>query len=134
MHRNILVTGATGKQGQALIHALLRPVASASTASTEPNDHEYHIYALTRNVSNPVAKHLAETEQNVKVVGGDLDDQESVMKIFEDAKSDGGIWGVFAVLAYPGLGAEADGEERQGKVRESKCCRLVRRLEEGKHD
>lgn len=27
-----------------------------------------------------------------------------------------GIWGVFAVLAFPGLGASADGEERQGKM------------------
>jgi hypothetical protein len=36
-------------------------------------------------------------------------------KVYEDAKGSGGIWGVFCVLAFPGLGANADGEERQGK-------------------
>lgn len=45
---------------------------------------------------------------------------DSVRSVFEDAKGDGGagdgIWGVFAVLVYPGLGKVADGEEAQGKV------------------
>jgi hypothetical protein len=40
-------------------------------------------------------------------------------KIFEDAKREhGGVWRVFYVLAFPGLGANADGEEKQGKVRQ----------------
>jgi hypothetical protein len=50
------------------------------------------------------------------VVEGNLDSAESMRKVYEDAKTSGGIWGVFCFLAYPGLGANADGEERQGKV------------------
>jgi uncharacterized protein YbjT (DUF2867 family) len=108
LRRNILVTGATGKQGTALIKALLCP----STPSTES---QYQIYALTRKASSPSAARLL-AEKTVTVVEGDLDDPPSISKIFEEAKNNGGIWGVFAVLAYPGLGANADGEERQGKM------------------
>lgn len=52
------------------------------------------------------------------LVEGDLDIPSSISAIFDSAKTNGsgGIWGVFAVLAYPGLGANADGEERQGKL------------------
>ncbi|KAK0100781.1 hypothetical protein ONS95_007230 [Cadophora gregata] len=121
MHRNIIVAGATGKQGQALIRALLHPSPEANTASSE---HTYHIYALTRNISSPAAKGLVEREQNVTVIEGDLDVPDSIRKVFQKAKQDDvdgqgqgqGIWGVFAVLAFPGLGTEADGEERQGKL------------------
>jgi uncharacterized protein YbjT (DUF2867 family) len=111
--RNILVTGATGKQGTALIQALLHPIA--------PNtDHQFHIYALTRSTSNPRSAHLLSSNPatNITLVEGDLDVPSSISAIFEDAKNSGGggIWGVFAVLAYPGLGADADGEERQGRL------------------
>ncbi|KAH7357072.1 hypothetical protein BKA65DRAFT_496150 [Rhexocercosporidium sp. MPI-PUGE-AT-0058] len=125
MRRDIVVTGATGKQGLALIKALLHPAVDANrspnTASGNPEseveEHTYHIYAVTRNASSPGAKRLAETEEHVTVVEGDLDVPDSIRKIFDSAKEDGhGIWGVFAVLAFPGLGVQADGEERQGKL------------------
>ncbi|KAH9220716.1 hypothetical protein DL95DRAFT_477901 [Leptodontidium sp. 2 PMI_412] len=135
MRRNILVTGATGKQGLALIKALLHPSPpnpnlqqitpenprSGPEIQADLEEHTYHIYALTRNASSPAAQHLAETEDHVTIVQGNLDIPDSIRKIFDNAKneSDGqasGIWGVFAVLAFPGLGAEADGEERQGKL------------------
>ncbi len=107
--RNILVTGATGKQGTALIRALLHP-------DTPHTESQYHIYALTRKASSPGAAQLV-AEQNATLVEGDLDDPPSISKIFEEATHHhGGIWGVFAILAYPGLGANADGEERQGKM------------------
>ena len=112
MRRNILVAGATGKQGQALVRALIDPQPPA----LPDKDHEYHVYALTRKASSPTAQHLAELGTDITIVEGDLDAPESISQIFENAKSDGGIWGVFAVLAFPGLGANADGEERQGKV------------------
>jgi hypothetical protein len=107
--RNIFVAGATGKQGQALIRALLVPTSSS--------DGGWHIYALTRKASTPAAKRLIEAyPSNLTVVEGNLEDRESISKIFEDVKKDGGIWGVMCVLAYPGLGVDASGEERQGKV------------------
>lgn len=103
--RRILVVGATGKQGGALIRAGLAPDAS-----------DFHFIALTRNVASPAAQELAKLGERVTVVSADLDHVESVRKVFRDEKTNGGIWGVFLVLAYPGLGADASGEERQGKV------------------
>ncbi|KAH7927239.1 NAD(P)-binding protein [Leucogyrophana mollusca] len=111
MSRNILVTGATGKQGRALIEAL-QPL---KTTDDNPSARSFRILALTRKATSPSAEQLAKQE-HVQVVEGDLDSIESVRKIFEDAKSIGGIWGVYCVLAFPGLGACADGEERQGKA------------------
>ncbi|KAG6917043.1 hypothetical protein DXG01_004095 [Tephrocybe rancida] len=104
----LLVTGATGKQGTALISAF-RPKDS----TTEP--YPFHILALTRNAKSPAAKQLSE-EEHVDVIEGDLDDVSSLRKIFEGAKEKGGVWGVFCVLAFPGLGANADSEEKQGKT------------------
>jgi nucleoside-diphosphate-sugar epimerase len=108
--RNILVAGATGKQGQALIRALLDPKVTAA-------EDGWHIYALTRRASSPAAVRLTETyPAGLTIVEGDLEEKESIVKIFEDVKKSSAIWGVFCVLAFPGMGADASGEERQGKV------------------
>lgn len=112
--RNILVAGATGKQGRALIRALLDPASA--------NPHGWHIYALTRKASSPAAKRLIDTySSNLTVVEGDLEDRESIVRIFEDVQKDGGVWGAFCVLSFPGLGMDASGEELQGKVWLSFC-------------
>ncbi|KAF9066744.1 NAD(P)-binding protein [Rhodocollybia butyracea] len=105
----ILVTGATGKQGRALINTL------GSTASSHDSEPDFHILALTRKASSPAAISLT-SYSHVSVIEGNLDSATSLRKIFEDAKSQGGIWGVFCVLAYPGLGVNADHVESQGKV------------------
>ncbi|KAH7886158.1 NAD(P)-binding protein [Phlebopus sp. FC_14] len=55
-------------------------------------------------------------ESHIELVEGNLNSPDSIRQIFEREKSAGGIWGVYCVLAYPGLGANADGEERQGKM------------------
>jgi NAD(P)-dependent dehydrogenase (short-subunit alcohol dehydrogenase family) len=107
MSKYILVVGATGKQGRAVVEAL-RP-------SADSDDIPFRVLALTRSASSPSAQRLVQ-ERHVQVVEGDLDSAESMRKVYEDANSSGGIWGVYCVLAYPGLGANADGEERQGKV------------------
>jgi nucleoside-diphosphate-sugar epimerase len=118
MRRNILVTGATGKQGGALIRALLQAPTPATTTT-------YHIYALTRRISSPTAQSLLVTHgtSNLTLVEGDLEDRSSITAIFETAKlesdythSEPGIWGVFAVMAFPGLRASAESEERQGRM------------------
>ncbi|KAG1885971.1 NAD(P)-binding protein [Suillus subluteus] len=107
MSKLILVAGATGKQGRALIEAL-RP-------TSDSDDIPFRVLALTRSASGPSAQRLIQ-ERHVQVVEGNLDSSESMRKVYEDAKGLGGIWGVFCVLAFPGLGANADGEERQGKL------------------
>ena len=83
-NRTILVTGATGKQGGALIDTLL---ASETTGLT--------LLAVTRNPESPSAKKLK--ERGVKVIKGDLND---VPAIFEAAKKELGkqeIWGVYSL-------------------------------------
>ncbi|KAM5360207.1 hypothetical protein ACJZ2D_013917 [Fusarium nematophilum] len=111
--RNVLVTGATGRQGRALIRALIH-------TETPSVDFECHVLALTRSASSEAAGSLlgkqGELAGRITIVEGDLNDKDGIRKIFEDAVPTGGVWGVFAVLAYPGLTAKADIEERQGKV------------------
>lgn len=85
--KSILVTGATGKQGGAVISALLE--AGAGDTHT--------ILAVTRNPAAASAKALE--AQGVKVFKGDLND---VPAIFASAKSALGgstaeIWGVYSV-------------------------------------
>lgn len=104
--RNILITGATGQQGRALI-AALRPQPDAEAP--------FHVLALTRSATKPAAKKLA-LEKHVTIVEGNMMSVESTRKVFQDAKDSGGVWGVFCVIAFPGLGAVADGEEQQGKT------------------
>lgn len=104
--KNILVTGATGQQGRALIAALC-PKQDAEA--------KFHVLALTRSSTGPIAKQLA-LEKHVTIVEGDMMSVESIRKVFEDAKENGGVWGVYCVVAFPGLGAKADGEEQQGKA------------------
>ncbi|KAF6817383.1 nucleoside-diphosphate-sugar epimerase family protein [Colletotrichum musicola] len=102
----ILVTGATGKQGGAVITALLE--AGAEQTHT--------ILAVTRSPASASAKSLE--ARGVKIVQGDLDD---VPAIFASAKSvlggpESEIWGVFSVQTAIGQGASAASEERQGKA------------------
>lgn len=136
MRRNILIIGATGKQGRSLVRALVYPDPKSpnnpSSSSFNPSDdlenaqngsYEYHIYALTRDPSSLAARSLlsidaelhspdSDGENPVDLVKGDLDDEKLIEKVFEDVKP----WGVFACVAFPGLGADAAGEERTGKV------------------
>ena len=94
--RRILVTGATGKQGGALINAL---VAS-------PPNPPFHLVALTRKASAPRAQALAQ-RPNVSVLEGDLDDCNAIFKGRDP------FYGVFSVTT-PIKSEEI--EERQGKA------------------
>ncbi|KAL0572675.1 hypothetical protein V5O48_009285 [Marasmius crinis-equi] len=114
-NRTILVTGATGRQGKAVVEELV-------ASNLEGRSHPFKILALTRNNKQPLARKLAKDyPDHVIVVEGDLDDVESIRRVFETEKEKGkgaegsGIWGVFCVLAFPGLGVKADTEEKQGK-------------------
>jgi len=94
--RRILVTGATGKQGGALISALLK---------SQP-DPPFHLVALTRKANSARAQALAQ-KPNVSVLEGDLDDCNSIFK-----KSSEPFHGVFGVTT-PIKGHKL--EEKQGK-------------------
>jgi uncharacterized protein YbjT (DUF2867 family) len=100
--KTVLVTGATGKQGGAVVEALA-------------NNEEFQILAVTRNASGAAAKGLVERFPNIKIVEGNMDDTP---KLFQDAKNAGNktIWGVFSVQVSEGKGVTFDSEVRQGKA------------------
>ncbi|PYI31358.1 nucleoside-diphosphate-sugar epimerase family protein [Aspergillus indologenus CBS 114.80] len=96
----ILVTGATGKQGSALIRNLV--------ARNAP----YEILAVTRNSNSGFAQELLQLSSKIKVVEGNLDNPAG---IFDNAHkaTQSPIWGVYSVQIAIGNGPQ---EEPQGKA------------------
>lgn len=89
--RSLLITGATGKQGGAVITALL-------ANPTQP----FHIYALTRNKTSNGAQALAK-KPNVSIVEGDMKDSAA---IFSQVPKP---WGVYSVqVPLPSAAAEEE--------------------------
>ncbi|KAG2062359.1 NAD(P)-binding protein [Suillus hirtellus] len=80
MSKLILVAGATGKQGRALIKSL--------QPTSESDDIPFRVLALTRSASSSSAQRLAQ-ERHVQVVEGDINSPESTRKVYEDAKGSG---------------------------------------------
>jgi len=103
----ILVVGATGKQGHALIRALSR-------GPGEPPAFPVRILALTRNPSSPKALALQKDRPWLELVKGNLDSKDSMRQVFVHAGGKGAVWGVFMVLPYAGLGESTEGEAVQG--------------------
>jgi uncharacterized protein YbjT (DUF2867 family) len=92
--RRLVVTGATGKQGGALIAALLaRP--------SQP----FEIYALTRNKTSRSARALA-SKPNVHVIEGHFKDPAAIFQQVENP------WGMF-LMTMP---MNAKKEEAEGKA------------------
>ncbi|KAK0732185.1 hypothetical protein B0H67DRAFT_566849 [Lasiosphaeris hirsuta] len=92
--KTVLVTGATGKQGGALIQHLLQ--ANQDTDTTA-----FNIIALTRDVTSTRALKLG-AHFNVSVVGGDMSEPEAVFQKV------GPVWGVYSVQV------NSNDEEAQG--------------------
>ncbi|KAI1799149.1 NAD(P)-binding protein [Daldinia bambusicola] len=103
MTKVLLITGATGKQGGAVINALLNQVTSKFT-----------ILAITRDVNSISAKSLAQKSPSIKLVQGNLDD---VPSLFQEARKihPQPIWGVYSVQISMGKGVTLESEVRQGK-------------------
>ena len=89
--RTILVTGATGRQGGAVIRHMLRK--------------GWRLRALTRNPDSHAAQALA--GQGVEVVQGDLDDPPSLERAAR------GVYGIYSVQDFWTVGAKR--EVQQGK-------------------
>ncbi|KAH6989912.1 hypothetical protein EDB80DRAFT_815910 [Ilyonectria destructans] len=104
MSRALLITGATGKQGGAVINTLV---------AKQPSD--FLLLAVTRNAQSASAKRLAAKSPNIKLVEGSLD---SLSSLFQSAKKAAGtvpLWGVYSVQVSMGKGVTLEGEVRQGK-------------------
>jgi uncharacterized protein YbjT (DUF2867 family) len=102
-NKAILVTGATGKQGGAVVNALLE------------SNSDFEILALTRNASSPSAQKLTQKSSKIKLVTGNLDALDEVFQTAQKA-TNLPIWGVFSVQVAIGDGHTAITEERQGKA------------------
>lgn len=89
--RNVLVTGATGKQGGAVARELLAK--------------GYAVRAMTRKSNQENARALAKL--GAEIIQGDLDDPASLARAVQ------GVWGVFSVQNTWEAGVER--EEEQGK-------------------
>jgi len=89
--RTVLVTGATGRQGGAVVHHML------------PKG--WKLRALTRNPDGHAAKALG--RQEVEVVQGDLENAASV------ARAAQGVYGIYSVQDFWAVGAKR--EVQQGK-------------------
>jgi len=94
--KSILVVGATGKQGGALITSLL----------ATPDLQQFHITALTRDANSASSRHLA-ARPNITILEGNLDDCPA---IFSKIKTP--LHAVFSVTT-PIKSAKL--EEQQGK-------------------
>lgn len=97
MKPTIVVTGATGQQGSAVISHLPR---------------RFHVKAVTRDPNKPEGRAL--TAQGIEVVAADLLDKASLERAFS------GAHGVFAITNFwdgmaTGKPLGADGEVKQGK-------------------
>ena len=84
--KTVLVTGATGRQGGAVIRHMLPK--------------RWKLRALTRNPSNPAAQDLA--RQGIEVVQGDLEDAASLERAAR------GLYGIYSVQDFWSVGAKRE--------------------------
>lgn len=98
----ILVTLATGRQGTAVIKALLALPSPPSL-----------ILAVTRSATSPGAQKLAAlSQERIKLVEGTTDDVPALFKAAATAAGPQGVWGIYLVQLPQGLGN--DNEKEQG--------------------
>lgn len=83
----VLITGATGKQGGAVIDALLKGNAP------------YEIFALTRDAQSPSSTRLAQKSEKIKLVTGNLNMVEEIFKKIKETTTTP-VWSVFSVQVY----------------------------------
>ncbi|KAF7561366.1 hypothetical protein G7046_g2791 [Stylonectria norvegica] len=75
--QNFLIAGATGRQGGAVVEALL----SDPTLNIEAKN----IFAVTRQANGPGAKKLRERYQGINIIGGDLNDPKQIFQQLDKA-------------------------------------------------
>ena len=85
MSRTIIITGATGNQGGAVLDSLV-----------QNNDSNFKLLALTRNANSPGTQRLQAKSKSVQVLQGDMNQPD---QMFSDAEKLTGqtVWGVFMV-------------------------------------
>ncbi|KAM0563431.1 hypothetical protein ACHAPJ_001152 [Fusarium lateritium] len=103
MSRAVLICGATGKQGGAVLKELVKQKANLE------------ILAVTRNANSPSAQNLLKQSSNIKLVQGDLADPAAIFKTARGITKQP-IWGTFSVQVPIGFSQGGGGEVGQGKA------------------
>ncbi|KAH7248949.1 uncharacterized protein BKA55DRAFT_691059 [Fusarium redolens] len=103
MSRAVLICGATGKQGGAVLDQLVKQNA------------DLEILAVTRNPNSPSARKLIQKSSNIKLVQGDLSDAATIFKNAREVTKQS-IWGVFSVQSPMGQGDGAEVAQGRGLV------------------
>ena len=104
----IIISGATGKQGKAVLTSLL---ASSPTAESD-----FHFLALTRDANSASAKALAARSPAISILQGNQDDAEGIFATALKLTNGNPIWGVYSVQVPLGGGQTPITEEKQGKA------------------
>ncbi|CAH0032834.1 unnamed protein product [Clonostachys rhizophaga] len=110
MSREILVIGATGKQGCAVIDNLLQ------------GDGDFTILAVSRNTASPSAQKLAQKSPKIKLVQGDLDNPALLFENTKTLKSNP-VWGVYFVQNPITNQQTPEKEVQQAKVFIDECIK-----------
>ncbi|WPH00657.1 NAD(P)-binding protein [Acrodontium crateriforme] len=111
MSKAILVHGATGKQGGAVVRALL--------AHQSFSDTQYTIYGVTRDPSSSSSQRLATLSPAIKPISGDLRGSA-----FANIPADANVSAVF-VVTYPGKTEVADATAAIDAAVEAKAQHIV---------
>ncbi|KAF2436808.1 NAD(P)-binding protein [Tothia fuscella] len=104
-NKTLLITGATGKQGGAVVDAIL----------ASPSKSDCIILGVTRDVNSPGAKKLQAKSPSIKLVQGSYND---IPGLFRSAQEVTGqpVWGVFSVQTVHGGDNNPEKEEKDGKA------------------
>ncbi|KAF1976332.1 NAD(P)-binding protein [Bimuria novae-zelandiae CBS 107.79] len=106
----ILITGATGKQGGAVLEQL----------ASHPSSSQFVLCAVTRNTSSASAQKITQRFPEVLLVQGDLNDVPDLFKSAQNTLKSAGkpsdIWGVYSVQISLGPGVTFEGEIAQGNA------------------
>ncbi|KAI1852425.1 hypothetical protein JX266_002603 [Neoarthrinium moseri] len=94
--KTVLITGATGQQGRAVITALLEQHRDSAGMG---------IIAVTRSPSSPAAQRLGCLSPSIRVIAGDLSDPAAIFVAAGEP-----VWAVYTVQV------NSDAEEAQGKA------------------
>lgn len=104
----ILVTGATGKQGGAVLAQL-----SSFNA-------DFTLLAVTRDANSTSAKRIVDRHPDVKLIEGNLDDVPTLFATARAILKKSGqaeqIWGVYSVQVSMGKNVTHDSEVKQGNA------------------
>jgi len=117
----VLVTGATGKQGGAVVDALVAASTPFTILAGKKPSLSHHLTiptnlltSVTRDTASSSAQKLAAKSSSIHLVQGNLDDVPGIFSAASSVLPNQPIWGVYSVQISMGKGVTTTGEIKQG--------------------